>query len=186
MSSSEKSTSAAVSRRACRERRPDGRAHSDSAPEAYENTLAIDSTDYRVWGNLASCLSLLPDREEEKRRAYEKAALLAEERRRRDPRNARLLTHIAGYYDALGDPESALPLVEEAIVLAPDDVEVMFHAAHAYERLGRRENALEWVGRAVRNGYSLSLIEETPGLRELTADPRYREIVRKVSGKGAP
>ena len=62
----------------------------------------------------------------------------------------------------------------------------MFHAAHTYERLGRRESALEWVGRAVRNGYSLSLIEETPGLRGLTADPCYREIVRGTSGKAKP
>jgi len=148
------------------------------AADTYERTLAIDSTDYRVWGNLASCLSLLPGREEERIRAYERAALLAEKRRRKSPDDARLLTHMAEYYDALGVPERALPLVEKAITLAPDDVEVMFHAGYTYERLGSRERALEWVGRAVRNGYSLSMIEETPGLRELTADPRYREIVR--------
>ncbi|MBN1827257.1 MAG: protein kinase [Candidatus Eisenbacteria bacterium] len=147
------------------------------AAETYGRTLAIDSTDYRVWGNLASCLSLLPDREEEKRLAYERAARLAEERRRKHPKDARLIAHIAEYYDALGEPERALPLVENAIALAPDDVEVMFHAAHTYEKLGHRDQALEWIGRAVRNGYDVSLIEETPGLRDLTADPRYREIV---------
>ena len=92
------------------------------------------------------------------------------------PGDAYLLTNIATYYTALGDKESGLRYLDQAAQHGSDDPIVIANIAEAYEDLGDRENALEWVRRAVEVGTKSSRFEDSPSLRNLVADGRYREL----------
>ena len=55
--------------------------------------------------------------------------------------------------------------------------ELMYFLAETYERLGDRERALFWIGRSLRAGFSLRIIEDYPDFDALRADPRFADLV---------
>ncbi len=149
------------------------------AAAMYEAALELDDSDYRVWGNLAASCIWIPGGEARSAEAYQEAARRGERQRSLTPRDPHLLTHLAGYYTELDEPERARELAAEALRYAPNDIEVMFQVGHTYEVLDDRELALEWIGRALQGGYSRAQVENTPALRGLCADERYQELAAR-------
>ena len=141
----------------------------------YRNALALDDSDYTLWGNLAyACASV--DQPEEARRGFERAVELAEGQRRTRPRDPELLTDLAGYHALLGRRDEASRLLDLAVAEAPTEPAVMASIGEAFEDLGQRERALEWVARAIGEGYPHTWFEGRPLLRHLVADPRYTQL----------
>src|SRR3970282_2839955 len=91
----------------------------------------------------------------------------AEEQRQVNPRDAALLVDLGDCQALLGNAARARELLKRGVALAPDDVEVQHTAAAAYEQIGEREAALRWIGRALGAGFSLSRVEDDPGLAAL-------------------
>jgi len=143
----------------------------------YERALAMDDSDYRVWGNAAAAYLWLPGQKERAMELYRRAADSALKVVAASPHDAHVQSHLASYYGELGERGPALARVDAALQLAPDDPEVLFHVGHTYEVLGERDTALEWIGRAIELGYSRAQIERTPGLRALCADERYLRLI---------
>ena len=146
------------------------------AAQMFEKVLVFDDRDYFVWGNLAAAYYWAPGERPKARAAYERAAKMAEEQRRVNPRDSKLLCDLADYYAMLGKRNHALPLLEEALALAPNDVGLMFSAGDTYEQLGRREESLKLIGKALELGYPIKVVEHSPGLAKLRADPRFETL----------
>jgi hypothetical protein len=53
----------------------------------------------------------------------------------------------------------------------------MFQASAIYERLGDRKLALQWIGMAIKGGFSRDLIEKEPTLAQLRRDPRFQNLL---------
>ena len=102
--------------------------------------------------------------------------ILAEANRQLNPRDAEILANLAAYYLWLGQKEKTLPLLQQALGLAPNDAKLMFHAAEIYEELGRRNEAITWLAKAIKNGHSWYEIELAPGLHQLRAGPRFKQL----------
>ena len=143
---------------------------------AYERALVIDDSDYNVWGNLAFAYAFGAE-PEKARTPFERAIELAEEQRAGDPENQEILSDLAGYYAMVEQPETSRQLLEQVISLGPDDPQIFGKIGEIYEDVGDRESALEWIGRAIEGGIPPRFFESRPMLRELIADPRYRELI---------
>ena len=49
----------------------------------------------------------------------------------------------------------------------------MFEAGEVYEQIGDRDRALVWIRKALDQGYQRDLVERSPTLKALRADPRF-------------
>ncbi len=153
----------------------------EKAAGAYEKALAINDSDPRVWGNLAS-LSYRLDREQAYqdslyRRAVEKVeGILAV-----NPNNTDMLLLGGQYNIRIDEPARATELIERALALSPDKPEVLFQASCAYEFGEDRPTALSLVRRAIEAGCSPDLWYEQPALEELVNDPAFQLIVEQSS-----
>jgi tetratricopeptide (TPR) repeat protein len=105
-----------------------------------------------------------------------RAAELAESELRVNPQDPEPLMCLADCYSMLGQRERSYRLLHKAISIAPRDIDIMFQAAIVYEQLADRKQALQWIGKAMREGYSKELIERSPSLTKLRADPEYKAL----------
>jgi tetratricopeptide (TPR) repeat protein len=152
------------------------------AARAFERALAIDDRDYRVWRNLAAARYWAAGERGGAAPAYERAAHMAEQERAVNPSSAEILSDLADCYAMLGRGGKARALLGSALDEAPADVSVMARAIEVFERLGDRAAALRWIERALAAGLQPDLLERTPGLGELRADPRYLALLRPADG----
>jgi tetratricopeptide (TPR) repeat protein len=147
----------------------------------YKKALACDGPGYEVWGNLAAAYEWTSDDRDSVDLFYRRAAELCEPVYTSRPNDPHVVINLASYYAEIGTPEDALELVRRATEIAPEDAYVALHAGHTYEVLGERDMALRWIERALAFGYSREEIEDTPALRELCTDARYRSLVQRGS-----
>jgi len=81
---------------------------------------------------------------------------------------------LADAYSNLDQTQRARQLLQQALAVAPVDVSDMFQASVVYEQIGDRKLALQWIGMAIKGGYSRDLIEKEPTLAKLRQDPRFQ------------
>ena len=86
---------------------------------------------------------------------------------------------LADCYSMLGEPQRARDLLQQALELAPEDVSQMYQAAIVYEQLKDRDAALDAIGKAIAGGYSRDLIDRSPDLAQLRADPRFSNLPKR-------
>jgi serine/threonine protein kinase/tetratricopeptide (TPR) repeat protein len=150
------------------------------AAHAYEKALSLQSTDFEVWGNLASAYFWSNNRQRALE-TYKKAAQMAEEQRALNPRDASLWCKLAGYYSMVNKPQDARALLKEALTVAPKDGRVLGRSAMVYEQLGDRGLALQWLEKAFRQGFSPGELEYDPEMAALRADSRYQDLAQRYS-----
>lgn len=153
-----------------------------AAARAFEQALALDERDYRVWRNLAVSYRWAPGEAAKAGVTFEHAVRLAEERLKVNPSDAAVLADLGDCHAALGLRDRSRAELERALALAPDDIEIQQTAAAAYEQLGDREAALRWIRRALAGGYPAEQVETDPALVALRADPRYPRPEPSPSG----
>ena len=146
------------------------------AAQSVERALEINDRDYRIWRNLSADYQQIPGEEQKARDACRRAAELAEEQRTINPSNPTLLMDLADCYSEFGEMERSRDLLQQALAIAPGDLENLYTAAHVYERLKDREAALDAIGKAIAGGYSRDLIDRSPDLAQLRADPRFQGL----------
>ena len=146
------------------------------AARRVERALEINDRNYRYWRNLAAAYQRASGEQQKARGAFQRAAELAEQQRSINPLDAALLMDLADCYSMLGEPQRARDLLRQALELAPEDVSQMYQAAIVYEQLKDREAALDAIGKAIAGGYSRDLIDRSPDLAQLRADPRFQGL----------
>jgi serine/threonine-protein kinase len=149
----------------------------NEAARYYEQAIQINGRNLTWWHNLAAAYQWSSD-PEKARPAFLRTAELAEEQRRVNPRDPTLLILLADAYSYLNQPRHARQLLQQGLALAPEDVPNMFQASAIYERLGDRKLALQWIGMAIKGGFSRDLIEKEPTLAQLRLDPRFQVLLR--------
>jgi serine/threonine-protein kinase len=148
----------------------------DEAARYYEKAIQMNGREFLGWHNLAAAYQLSSN-PEKALTAFQRTAELAEEQRRVNPRDPNLLILLADAYSYLNQPLRARELLRQGLTLAPDDVPNMFQASAIYERLGNRNLALQWIGMAIKGGFSRDLIEKEPTLAQLRLDPRFQNLL---------
>jgi Flp pilus assembly protein TadD/tRNA A-37 threonylcarbamoyl transferase component Bud32/TolB-like protein len=153
------------------------------AARMYRIALTKNDADYKVWGNLAGCYYWMPGESEKAQANFEIAVQLAGVRLQSEPDNPEVLSDLASYYAIMGNRPESERILDYVVALEPADPIMIFRIAETYEQLGERELALKWIGQALERGAPAVKVRRYPGLRELRADPRYRELLDNVGGK---
>jgi eukaryotic-like serine/threonine-protein kinase len=142
----------------------------------FQKAVEMNDRDSMLWHNLASAYK--ESNEPEKARvAFDRTAKLAVEQLRVNPRDPDVLIRLADAYSMLEQPQRARGLLERALALAPESVDDMFQAGEIYEQLQDRKHALEWIGKAIKSGYSRDLVEKSPDLAQLRLDPKFQSLL---------
>ncbi|HWW15596.1 MAG TPA: protein kinase [Candidatus Dormibacteraeota bacterium] len=149
----------------------------DDAAKAYQEAIKLDPQQQVTWGNLGAALyyggkkdeSMVPNR---------KAAELALEELKVNPRDADLLSTVAGYYSMLGDRKKALLYLGQALQHGHNDKGILIDAAGVYNQLGDTGLAIEWLGKAVQAGYTKDKILSDPEFANLASNPSFQQLMK--------
>lgn len=152
------------------------------AATMYEKALLIRSGDFRIWGNLGTAYHF-SDQNAKAKEAYTRAVEVAEQQRKVNPRNTRLLIGLAGYYGMLGERAKGLAVLEVVLKAPPTDADSMAAIGQSFEDLGEREKAIEWIGKALKAGFTAATLEEGPALRDLRSDKRFAKLLSESTSK---
>lgn len=153
------------------------------AAKGFEDATALDPGSYELWGNLGDAYYWAPGMRDRSTAAYRKALSLGEEQRKVNPRNANLLSYLAGYHAMLGEARPAKEKITEALRLTPQDPEVLYYAGLVYVQLGNKEKALDALQRSVAAGYPPSGVRDTPNFSVLKNDPRFKGLISAATSK---
>jgi len=152
------------------------------AATMYEKALVIRGTNSRVWGNLGEAYHFSGQKAKAKE-AFAQAVTVGEQQRAVNPRDTTLLIDLAGYYGLLGERAKGLAVLDLVLRAPPTDAESMERIGASFEDLGERERAIEWIGKALKAGFSLAALEESPALRDLRNDARLKKMIEGISKK---
>jgi serine/threonine protein kinase/tetratricopeptide (TPR) repeat protein len=151
----------------------------DSA-QVYEKAVQLNDKDYSLWGNLGEAYFL--DGERPKARvAFEKAIAIAKEVLAVNSRDPDLLDALAKYSAMTGDRDHALNYLARAVEQSKSDKDILFSASLIYNDLGDKGLALEWLGKALRAGFSPEAARRQPDLDNLRDDPRFLDLMETAS-----
>ncbi len=134
--------------------------------------------EWQNWGNLADALYWIPERRGEASHAYQSAIALALARLEVNSQEAETLAYLADYYAMTGDKQLAFSYLQRALNAAPSDTEVLFRAGLVNYHFDQTDQALAFLKKAAEDGYSRTLIRDTPDFRSLQQDGRFQEIIR--------
>jgi tetratricopeptide (TPR) repeat protein len=86
----------------------------------------------------------------------------------------------------IDDRDHALTYLNQAIEQSKSDKDVLFSAAVIYNRLGEKGPALEWLGKALRAGFSPEMARRQPDLDNLHDDPRFLDLMESTGSGPNP
>src|SRR6266404_6281925 len=128
--------------------------------------LELNDKDWRVWANLQLAYTWLKD-DEKARAARSKTLSLLEQFVLLNSQEASVQSILSTYY-------AEDKLREKALAHAPKDPGVLADVAETYDDLGDRKRAIQYAQDSLKNGYSLTDLQQRPYLLGLLADPSFR------------
>ncbi|HYT22903.1 MAG TPA: protein kinase [Candidatus Polarisedimenticolia bacterium] len=140
---------------------------------ATRKALELNDKDWRVWANLQLAYTLLKD-DEKMRSARAKTLSLLEQYASVNSQEAPVQSMLSTYYAEDKLREKALTSANAALALAPKDPDVLADLAETYDDLGDRKSAIQYARDSLKNGYTLTDLQERPALQGLLADPSFR------------
>lgn len=150
------------------------------AARMFERAIEQRPTKYILYYNLASAYALMPGHQEKAGESCKKTVEMAEAILKINPKDIEALSHLSLCSAILGDrPKAAAPL-QQALALQPRNTEVLFIAVLVNEKLGQRAQAFTWLKAALENGFSRALVERSPELHALRADPQYQRLLQSI------
>ncbi len=152
-----------------------------AALDAFEQAVALDPDDARMWGNLANACDLLPGQEVRGAEALDRAIDLMLDHLEINPNLAEDWALLAKWRADRRQVEPAVKAIERALALSPEDASVMGEAIVVYHTLGDRLAALHWTGEAVSRGYGVEVLRRNPALAGLVADPEFARVIETRS-----
>jgi len=135
--------------------------------------LELNDKDWRVWANLQLAYTWLKD-DEKARAARSKTLSLLEQFVLLNSQEASVQSMLSTYYAEDKLREKALAHAKAALALAPKDPGVLADVAETYDDLGDRKRAIQYAHDSLKNGYSLTDLQQRPYLLGLLADPSFR------------
>jgi adenylate cyclase len=84
----------------------------------------------------------------------------------------------------LGNPERALEWAARALAIDPDENSTLYNVACLYVQMGDHNRALDLIETTIRNGFGQKeWLENDPDLAPLHDEPRFKNLMRKLSQK---
>jgi uncharacterized protein (TIGR03790 family) len=136
----------------------ESRGEHDRAIDRYQAIIAADPNNTAALNNLAFQLA-------EHRKSPKEALPLAQRAYRVSGHVPAIADTLAWIHHLLGDNQSALPLIERAVVGASANAEIRFHAAVIHDALGNRGKATQELQAALKNDPSLASRQDVQALR---------------------
>jgi tetratricopeptide (TPR) repeat protein len=152
------------------------------AAQTYEKAVQLNDKDYTNWGNLGEAYYLSDERPKADP-AFRKAIRMAKEDLAVNPRDPQLLRNLANYHAMINDRANALKYVNQSLEQSKFDKDALFSAAQIYNDLGDKGLALEWLGKALRAGYSPGMVSQQPDLDNLHGDARFEDLLKSSSSR---
>jgi len=130
-----------------------------------------------VWSNLRIDYEWLkqPENAAEARR---KEVPLLELTIQQHPREAEPYAQLANLFAEEGQKEKAISNLRTALALAPNDPRVLNLCADTYEKLKDRKQAVEFLGKAIRAGYTKDELTSDPELQDVMSDPAVKALLK--------
>ena len=146
--------------------------YADSAA-ATRKALELNDKDWRVWANLQVAYTWLKE-EEKIPPVRAKTLSLLEQYALLNPREAPVQSMLSMLYAEEKQREKALSHANAALSLAPKDAGILADIAETYNELGDRQRAIRYAQDSLKNGYTLTDLQQRPVLLGLLADPSFR------------
>lgn len=147
------------------------------ASEMTQKALKMNAENYIVWSNLRIDYEWLkqPEKAAEARR---REIPLLEQTIQQHPRDAEPYAQLANLFAEEGQKEKAIANMRSALALAPNDPRVLNLGADTYEKLGNRKQAIEYLGKAIRAGYTKDELIADPELQDAMSDPAVKALLK--------
>ena len=142
------------------------------AAAATRQALELNDQDWRVWANLLLAYTWLKDGER-MRPARAKTLSLLEQYALLNSQEAPVQSMLSMFYAEDQLREKALAHANTAFVLAPKNPSVLADIAETYDDLGDRKRAIQYARDSLKNGYTLTDLQQRPALLGLLADPSF-------------
>jgi eukaryotic-like serine/threonine-protein kinase len=143
------------------------------AAAATRKALELNDKDWRVWSNLQLAYTWLKD-EEQMRAARAKTLSLLEQYAALNSQEALVQSMLSTFYAEDKLREKALAHANAALALGPKNPWVLADIAETYDDLGDRKRAIQYAQDSLKNGYTLTDLQQRPALLGLLADPGFR------------
>jgi Flp pilus assembly protein TadD/TolB-like protein len=143
------------------------------AAAATSKALELNDKDWRVWANLQLAYTWLKE-EEKIPPVRAKTLSLLEQYALLNPREASVQSMLSMLYAEDKQREKALSHADAALSQAPKDPGILADIAETHNELGNRQRALRFAHDSLKNGYTLTDLQQRPDLLGLLADPSFR------------
>ena len=150
------------------------------AAENFNQALKLNDRDGRVWRHLGASYYWAGDKGKA-RDAYQRASALLVKQLEVNPKDQSLQVALADCYAMTGQKEKAVALLKTSLSGSDVGAEESYRAASIYEQLGDRAKALEWLDKSLKQGYSVTEMENDPTLGALRNDLRYKKLLATVN-----
>jgi len=150
----------------------DQKRYADAAA-ATRKALDLNDKDWRVWANLQLAYTWLKD-DEKARAARSRTLSLLEQYALLNSQEASVQSMLSTYYAEDKLREKAVAHANAALALAPKDPGVLADVAETFNDLGDRKRAIQYAQDSLKNGYTLTDLQQRPYLLGLLADPSFR------------
>jgi len=139
--------------------------------------------DYLTWANWAKALYWSEGGRHDSISKFERAIAIVREEWRQSPGDPVLVGHLIEFHAMIGDKETTLNLIAMADSMAVRNGKLFFKIGDAYELMGNRGAALRYLAEAVRHGFPVKEILNTPELQDLVADLRFVRMIAAATGQ---
>jgi tetratricopeptide (TPR) repeat protein len=153
------------------------------AARNFVEALKLNDKDGRIWRNLAASYFWAGEKEEA-RSAYLHASTLLEKQLAVNPKDQALQIALADCYSMTEEKEKAEAMLRKALAGPDISAEQSYRTASIYEQLGQRALALEWLDKSLKQGYSITEVENDPTFVQLRTDPEYQRLMASANSKG--
>jgi len=148
------------------------------AAETYARGLTLDKQDWLIWGNLGDALYWTPNRRKESVKAYKNAITRCQASLKVNPNDANALAFLASYHAMLEQKQAAFKVLNQAISQTSAEPEVSFRVAIVYNHFGDPDRALTWLEKALKAGYSKSMVQAAPDFEALHDNPKFKALLQ--------
>jgi tetratricopeptide (TPR) repeat protein len=161
------------------------------AVDAFNQSFQFGDADYQNWLNLGDAYYWLRDRKDQAAQSYAQAvrmgrdeiATRAKEGRTRD---VMIEAGLASMFPKLGQPDSARIYIARAVAADSANPMIQYYAALTLWQLHEKSRALAWLERAVKGGYPVTWLRDSPVFHEWREVPEFRALVGEASPASPP
>jgi serine/threonine protein kinase/Flp pilus assembly protein TadD len=151
-----------------------------SALSFAREATTLDPADSSVCLELGDCESVIAGHKNEAKKAYAEAASMQREALETNSADGPGWILLGLCEAKIGAVEDARTHLREGDSLPSGDIDTQMCKARLFETLGQRDAALTTLASCLRRGATTVQIDLMPEMKQLQADPRYREILRTL------